>query len=156
MWLTDLQIVLPDRTIERGALRIEGECIAEIIEGSAPGAASDTVVQGRGLVVMPGIIDMHGDMIEGEAEPRPGADFPLDMAVLDLDKRLAMSGITTAYAAISFWETVRRDRSRSASRAQEMVAAVHALREQLLVDLYIHARFEVTTPSVAPSLVELI
>jgi alpha-D-ribose 1-methylphosphonate 5-triphosphate diphosphatase len=156
MWLTDLQIVLPDRTIARGALQIEGECIAAIVEGCAPHMNGERVVQGNGLIAMPGIIDMHGDMIENEIEPRPGANFPLDMAVLELDKRLAMSGITTAYAAISFWDTMRREKQRSAERARQMVHAIHALRDELLVDLYVHARFEVTTPSVAPALVTLI
>jgi alpha-D-ribose 1-methylphosphonate 5-triphosphate diphosphatase len=105
-------------------------------------------VQSHGLTAIPGIIDMHGDMLEGEVEPRPGALFPIDMAVLELDKRLAISGITTAYAAISFWD--------SAERAQQMVAAIHALRDTLLVDLYVHARYEVTTPTVAPALVALL
>ena len=113
MWLSDLQIVLPDRTIEHGALRIEGERIAEIIEGSAPPAAGDWIVQSHGLTAIPGIIDMHGDMLEGEVEPRPGARFPIDMAVLELDKRLAISGITTAYAAISFWDSAERAQQRS-------------------------------------------
>src|SRR5262249_14657756 len=99
---------------------------------------------------------MHGDMLEGEAEPRPGADFPLDMAIMELDKRLAANGITTAYAAISFWETVRRGKQRSAERACQMVAAIHALRDTLLIDLLVHARNEVTTPSVAPSLADLL
>jgi alpha-D-ribose 1-methylphosphonate 5-triphosphate diphosphatase len=156
MWLTDLQIVLPDRAIERGALRIEGSTIAEIVEGAPPRAARDRAVAGQGLIAIPGIVDMHGDMIEAEAEPRPGAHFPIDLAVLELDKRLAMSGVTTAYAAISFWETVRREKQRSAERAMQMVAAIQALRDDLLVDLYVHARYEVTTPGVAPALAELL
>src|SRR5262245_66650437 len=99
MWLHDLQIVLPNRTIE-GALRIEDQRIAEIVEGPAPRAAQARGVRCQGLIAIPGIIDMHGDMLEGEAEPRPGADFPLDMAIFELDKRLAASGITTADAAL--------------------------------------------------------
>src|ERR1700752_4923856 len=98
MWLSDLQIVLPDRTIERGALRIEAQRIAEIVEGDTAHTAGERVVRGRGLTAIPGIIDMHGDMLEAEVEPRPGASFPIDMAVLELDKRLAANGITTAYA----------------------------------------------------------
>jgi alpha-D-ribose 1-methylphosphonate 5-triphosphate diphosphatase len=156
MWLSDLQIVLPDRTLERGALRIEGACIAEIAEGPAPTAAGERIVQGQGLTAIPGIIDMHGDMLETEVEPRPGASFPMDLAVLELDKRLAASGITTAYAGISFWETVRREKQRSAERARQMVAAIHALRDSLLIDLYVHARYEVTTPSVMPVLIDLL
>src|SRR5262249_10801140 len=98
----------------------------------------------------------HGDMLEGEAEPRPGAEFPLDMAILELDKRLAANGITTAYAAISFWETVRRGKQRSAERACQMVEAIHALRDTLLIDVLVHARYEVTTPAVAPALAHLL
>jgi len=156
MWLTDLQIVLSDRTIERGALRIEDQRIAEIVEGAAVPHAKGRGVDCRGLIAIPGIIDMHGDMLESEAEPRPGAEFPLDMAVLELDKRLAANGITTAYAAISFWDTVRREKHRSGERACRMAAAVHALRDTLLVDLLVHARYEVTTPAVAPALLELL
>jgi alpha-D-ribose 1-methylphosphonate 5-triphosphate diphosphatase len=156
MWLRDLQIVLPDRTIERGALCIEDERIAAIVEGAAPQAAEVRGVPCRGLIAIPGIIDMHGDMLEGEAEPRPGADFPLDMAIIELDKRLAANGITTAYAAISFWETVRRGKQRSAERACQMVEAIHAQHDLLLVDLLVHARYEVTMPAVAPPLIELL
>ena len=95
-------------------------------------------------------------MLENEVEPRPGAAFPLDLAVLELDKRLAASGITTAYAGISFWEIERRERQRSAGHARQLVAAIHALRDSLLVDLYVHARYEVTIPRVAPMLIELL
>jgi alpha-D-ribose 1-methylphosphonate 5-triphosphate diphosphatase len=101
---------------------------------------------------------MHGDMIESEIEPRPGAEFPLDLAVFELDKRLAANGVTTAYAAISFWEpeTESRKHVRSGERARQTAAAVNALRDALLVDLRVHARYEVTTPSVAPALNDLL
>lgn len=98
MWLSDFRLVLPDRVIERGALRIEDGRIAEIREAPVPGA--DRV--GRGLLLMPGFIDMHGDMIEREVEPRPGVRMPLALGLRDLDRRLKVAGVTTAYAAVSF------------------------------------------------------
>lgn len=156
MWLSDLQIVLPDRMIERGALRIEGPTIVEIIDGPAPAEARVRSVRGQGLTAIPGIIDMHGDMIETEVQPRPGVSFPIDLAVLELDKRMAASGITTAYAGISFWEIVQRGKERSIEHARQMVAGIQALRDSLLIDLYIHARYEVTMPSVVPALIELL
>lgn len=156
MWLSDVQLVLSDQVLTRGSLRLEVGRIAEIVEGPAPTCANETVVQGCGLTAIPAIIDMHGDMIEAEAEPRPGAHFPLDMAILELDKRLAANGISTAYAAISFWETIRRQKQRSADRAVQMVHAIHALRDSLLIDLYVHARYEVATPSVASAITELL
>ncbi|MEI6180961.1 MAG: alpha-D-ribose 1-methylphosphonate 5-triphosphate diphosphatase [Chloroflexales bacterium] len=158
MWLTELQIALPDRLIERGALLIEDGTIARIVEGAAPVGRKGPRLHGTGLLLMPGMIDMHGDMLESEVEPRPGVQFPLDLAVLELDKRLAACGITTAYAALSFWDGVsgRSTNHRSGEHARRMATAVHMLRDDLLVDLRVHARYEVTTPAVAPALAELL
>ena len=50
MWLSDLQIVLPDGVLERGSLRIEQGCIADIVEGPVQG----TAVHGAGLLAIPG------------------------------------------------------------------------------------------------------
>src|SRR5262245_27181812 len=98
MWLTDLRLILPDRVVERGALHIEHGMIAEIVEGSV----GDRGLSLPGLTAMPGIVDLHGDMLERDIEPRPGARFPVELALYELDKRLAAAGITTAFAAVSF------------------------------------------------------
>ena len=60
MWLSDFRLVLPDRVIESGSVRIADGLIADVIEGVAPDAAA---VEGRGLTLIPGLIDLHGDMI---------------------------------------------------------------------------------------------
>jgi alpha-D-ribose 1-methylphosphonate 5-triphosphate diphosphatase len=149
MWLSDLRLIMPDRVIERGALRIEGDRITAVVEGSAPADAQDTLHL-DGLTAMPGIIDLHGDMLERDIEPRPGARFPVPLAMYELDKRLAAAGVTTAYSAISFsW--MRTD-LRKQETAQEIIRAVHALRHELLVDHLVHARFEVTNPDTVPVL----
>ncbi len=152
MWLSDLTIVLPDRILERGSLRIEGGRIAEIIEG--PAARPD--VRGHGLIALPGLIDMHGDMLEREISPRPGVEFPPDLALLELDKRLAAAGITTAFAAVSFarWGDVKNIRSEE--RACQLVSTVNALRDVLLVAVKIHARFEVTNEHAVPVLCKML
>jgi alpha-D-ribose 1-methylphosphonate 5-triphosphate diphosphatase len=158
MWLTNLQIVLPERVIARGALRVEAGQIAEIIDRMpvAPPAGSNglPVVDGEGLTLIPGAIDMHGDMIEQEVEPRTGARLPLNLAIHELDRRMAAAGVTTSYASISFWEPDSETRKlhRSGERAAELAAAVAQVRPQLLTDLRVHARYELTTPVVAPPL----
>jgi alpha-D-ribose 1-methylphosphonate 5-triphosphate diphosphatase len=150
MWLSDLRLVLPDGIIERGALRIAEGHIADIIEGPAPGPALSV----PGLMAIPGIIDLHGDMLERDIEPRPRAYFPIDWALYELDKRLAAAGITTAYAAISFaW---RQEDLRSQEKAVEIIETVHARRAELLVDMRVHTRFEVTNPATAPILADLL
>ena len=155
MWLSDLQIVLPDGILQRGSLRVEDGYIAEIIEGPVVGSAKRFAICGSGLVVIPGLIDMHGDMLERDISPRPGAELPFAMALHELDKRLVATGITTAYAAISFaWHTGQSLRSDVKARA--IMATINNLRPTLLADHYVHARFEITNPQAGAILEELI
>ncbi|MCX7783061.1 MAG: alpha-D-ribose 1-methylphosphonate 5-triphosphate diphosphatase, partial [Meiothermus sp.] len=98
---------------------------------------------------IPGLIDMHGDMLERELQPRPGSRFPFELALYELDKRLVGSGITTAYASISFIEGWG---SRDPAEGQEIIQNIHRYRDRLLADHRVHARFEVTTPGSAPIL----
>jgi alpha-D-ribose 1-methylphosphonate 5-triphosphate diphosphatase len=154
MWLSDLRIVLPDRVIERGSILVQNGIIAEIVDGSAPAAVAENAPSLNGLIAIPGIIDLHGDMLERDIEPRPGARFPYALGLLELDKRLAASGITTAYAAISFaW---RKDDIRSQENAAALIDTICERRNELLVDFKIHARFEVTNALTAPILSELL
>jgi alpha-D-ribose 1-methylphosphonate 5-triphosphate diphosphatase len=153
MWLSDLRIVLPDRVIERGALRLEGSHIAEVLDH--PVGHSDLNVQGT--TAIPGIIDMHGDMLEREIEPRPKAYLPHDLALHELDKRLATAGVTTAYAAVSFSEiSVLRNTVRKEETARAIADAIYEEHDHLLVDMRVHARFEVTNRNAPPVLLDLL
>jgi alpha-D-ribose 1-methylphosphonate 5-triphosphate diphosphatase len=153
MLLRNLRIVLPDTLVERGWLRLEGDVIAAFGEGEGPRGPA---VDGNGLTAIPGVIDLHGDMLEREVEPRPSTHFPIDMAVYELDKRLAAAGVTTAYAALSFWEHDAQDTVRGLELVRRLVDTIHELRDGLLTDLRVHARLEVSTPQVAPALGELL
>lgn len=153
MWLSDFRIVLADRVIDRGALRIEDGLIAEISETPVTGAH----VEGGGLLLMPGMIDMHGDMIEREIEPRPNVRMPIPMGLRDLDLRLATSGITTAYASLSFSPGSAYGHIRSFEVTSALIRALWSARDDLMIDHKVHARFEVTFPKaldVVQSLVE--
>jgi alpha-D-ribose 1-methylphosphonate 5-triphosphate diphosphatase len=39
-----------------------------------------------GLLVLPGIVDLHGDAFERQIMPRPGVQFALDLALVDTDR----------------------------------------------------------------------
>ncbi len=150
MWLTDLKIVLPDRVIGHGAINIEDGCIATIVEGDAPVRGLST----GGLTLIPGVIDLHGDMLERDIEPRPNALFPVDMSLYELDKRLASTGITTAFAAVGFaWH---QNDVRSQAKATEIIRVINDKRDQLLVDFRVHARFEIANAETAPLLEQLL
>ncbi len=150
MWLSDVKVVLPDRVLEHGSVRIEEGAIVEIVEGSAP----IDIPSMAGLTLIPGLIDLHGDMLERDVQPRPNARFPTKIGLIELDKRLAGGGITTAFAAISFaW---RDNDLRSQESATEMINTIHEVRDELLIDMQVHARFEVTNEKTAPILSALL
>lgn len=148
-WITGARLVLPERVIEDGALLIRDGLIAEIREGPAPEAA----LHAGGLTLLPGLVDMHGDMIEKELEPRPGTRFDHDLAILELDKRLAASGVTTAFASLSFADGLGL---RSDTRAVGLIRDIVALRPHLLVDHRIHARYEISNTDACPAVLELV
>ena len=152
MWLSNCAIVLPDTVLPHGAVRIEDGHIAEIRDQPVAGAEID----GDGMLLMPGLVDLHGDMIERELEPRPGASFPLDMAVVELDKRLAAAGVTTAFAAVSFSDGVTFGPARSEERAASIIDTMVRLRPDLVTDMRVHARFEVNNERAAPVLFDLV
>ena len=139
MWLSDVALVLPDGVLRRGSLRVEDGRIAEIAEGPRPGGTT-----GEGLTVYPGFIDMHGDMIELELEPRARVDFPMEVALASLDARLAAAGVTTAYAAVSFSRGARDGERRSYEHTSEVIRHLHDMRTTCRVDHRIHARFDIT------------
>jgi alpha-D-ribose 1-methylphosphonate 5-triphosphate diphosphatase len=139
MWLSNVNLVTPVTVLERGYLRIEEGLIVEVGQGKSP---SD--IDGQGCYVLPGLIDLHGDMIERDVEPRPRAFFPTDVALLELDKRLAALGITTAYASLSFADTRSREGLPSELRAKGTIELIHRLQPRLLIDMKIHARLEVS------------
>jgi len=152
MWLSDFRVVLGDRVVPRGSVRIADGLIAEIVGAPVPAAA----MHGDGLLLLPGFIDMHGDMIEREVEPRPNVRMPIELGLRDLDRRLKVSGVTTGYAAVSFNPKSAYGHLRSYEHSKEMLRALKALRPMLKVDHRVHARFEINYPNALEVVGELI
>jgi alpha-D-ribose 1-methylphosphonate 5-triphosphate diphosphatase len=141
MWLSDFRVVLPDQVIH-GSVRIEAGRIAEVVEGPVGNAA----LSGDGLLLMPGFVDMHGDMVEREVEPRPNVRMPMELGLRDLDRRLAAAGVTTAYAAVSFHPGSAYGHIRHFDNTSAIIRALKAMGGVLKVDHKVHARFEITFP----------
>ncbi|MCA6120884.1 alpha-D-ribose 1-methylphosphonate 5-triphosphate diphosphatase [Bradyrhizobium sp. WSM 1704] len=96
-------------------------------------------IDAGGLLVLPGIIDLHGDAFERQMMPRPGVDFPIDVALIDSDRQAIANGITTVYHGTTWsWEPGLR----SAENARKLLDAIEALRPQLAADTRFHLRHE--------------
>lgn len=152
MWISNVRIVLPDAILPTGALRIEDGRIAELREAPVPEAEID----GQGLLLMPGFVDMHGDMIEHAVQPRTGAHIPLELALRNLDRLLKLAGVTTAYASVCFHPRVPEDQLRSYAHSKAAIEALEAAKPHLAVDHKVHARFELGFPRAYDIVAELI
>ena len=131
------RLVTPDAVIE-GGVRIEGGRIVSVGDVDAD---ADTVIDAEGRLVLPGLIDLHGDDIEGHLHPRSGARMDIPLALASADRANVAAGITTKFHAISF------ELDEEADRSPELAAALtDAISEatDLLADHRLHARCEVT------------
>lgn len=139
MWLSDFNLVLPDRVVPSGSILIENGVIVEIRDHPVPHG-----LRGGGRTLFPGFVDMHGDMIEQELEPRVRVDFPMSVAIASLDARLAAAGVTTAYAAVSFSRGARDGERRSFDHTSHVIRELAAAKGTCRVDHKVHARFDIT------------
>jgi alpha-D-ribose 1-methylphosphonate 5-triphosphate diphosphatase len=93
----------------------------------------------RDLLVLPGIVDLHGDAFERQMMPRPGVDFPLDVALVDSDRQAIANGITTVFHATTWsWEPGLR----GGDNARGLLEAIEMLRPRLAADTRFHLRHE--------------
>ena len=92
-----------------------------------------------GLLVMPGLVDIHGDAHERQFQPRPGIGFPAALALRDSAAQLISCGITTAYLGVTLsWEPGLR----SLDAWRDMKAALREMKGSAATDLRVHLRFE--------------
>jgi len=131
--------------IENGrVLLADGEADADVliehgrIAGLDGGRAAQ-VLDAAGLLVLPGIVDLHGDAFERQMQPRPGVDFPVEIALRDTEAQLLANGVTTALHAITLsWEPGLR----SAEAWRRTVDALEAMRPAMDCDMRVHLRWE--------------
>ena len=112
-----------------------GGIVADI--GRAGGAAR--AIDARGLHVLPGIVDIHGDAFERQMMPRPGVGFPIDVALIDSDRQAIANGITTVFHGVTWsWEPGLR----GADNARAILDHIEGLRPRLSADTRFHLRHE--------------
>jgi len=118
------------------SLQLAGRDIGEAGCGQGSGALA---IDARGLLVLPGIVDLHGDAFERQMMPRPGVDFPVDIALADSDHQAIANGITTVFHGTTWsWEPGLR----SADNARQLLSAIETLRPRLAADTRFHLRQE--------------
>ena len=121
----------------------DGEQVTDILleDGRIAGIGTESrrvpTLDARGLLVAPGIVDIHGDAFERQLQPRPGVDFPPHIALVDTEAQLLANGITTAFHGVTLsWEPGLR----SADAWASLLAALRA--RPWTCDMRVHLRWE--------------
>lgn len=128
------RVILPGE-VAHVSVRIEGGCISSL-DGARDGAR---VVNARGMILAPALVDIHGDAFERQIMPRPGVTVPLDAAFLETDRQLAANGIATAYHALTLgWEPGLR----SVETGRQVHHALQTLAPRLTVENRLQLRWE--------------
>ncbi len=125
-------VLLPSDGLQRTDLVLRDGMIDRV--GAADAGMALNV---SGLLVLPGIVDLHGDAFERQLQPRPGVSFPADLALRDTESQLLANGITTAFHGVTLsWEPGLR----SLPAWQALLDALQANR--WTCDMRVHLRWE--------------
>lgn len=136
------RVILEDR-MEITSVRIEEGRITGL-DVPRDGA---TIVTGKGRILAPAFVDVHGDAFERQLMPRPGVMVPVEAAMLETDRQLAANGIATAYHALSLsWEPGLR----SVEVGWQVVRALETLGSRFTTDNRIQLRWETFYPEAEP------
>ena len=142
--LSNARIVIRDEVLV-GSLRAEGGRILEV----APDATlTRGAVDCEGDWIVPGLVELHTDVLERHAFPRPGVHWPEEAAVLAYDAQLATAGITTSFDSLAIgyvFDTGQRPRD---PRALAEAIRTTQARGLLRADHFLHVRCEVGTAQV--------
>jgi len=108
-----------------------------LVDGKIGGGTPEACFDATGLLVLPGIVDVHGDAFERQVQPRPGVEFPIDLALVETERQLLANGITTAFHGVTLsWEPGLR----SAGAWRGLVDALAA--RSWTCDMRVHLRWE--------------
>lgn len=137
--LKNAKLVLADEVIS-GSIRVLDGRIDDIGGATAVPAAKDM----EGDYVIPGLVELHTDHLEGHYAPRPKVRWNPFAAVLAHDAQICSSGITTVFDALRIG--MDEDADLSAHDMRKLADAIDdgCRNNKLRADHFIHLRCEVS------------
>jgi len=97
MRIVGAQVLTPTGLQSGVAVSLSEGRIISVGAESGPGREID----GSGLTLLPGMVDVHGDAFERALCPRPGVNLPVEMAMVENDHWLLSAGITTFFCSLT-------------------------------------------------------
>lgn len=137
--ITNVRAVLPDRITDSSAVAVRDGIITDVVP-EAHGMQGD--VDGSGMLLSPGFIDVHSDALEKEHEPRPSATLPWAFAVGSFESKLVGAGTTTIFHGAGFHRKASDGVARTPEKAMDMCRALDAHTRRRVDHRVLH-RFDV-------------
>ncbi|MER8808501.1 alpha-D-ribose 1-methylphosphonate 5-triphosphate diphosphatase [Mesorhizobium australicum] len=138
--LSNARIVLADEIVE-GSLVLRDGLIAGIDAGSAW-----TGEDMGGDFIIPGLVELHTDHLEGHYAPRPKVRWNPIAAVLAHDAQVATAGITTVLDALRVGMDEDADLTLDDIRKLADAIEDSVAQDRLRADHFLHLRCEVSAP----------
>lgn len=144
--INNATLITPHAILAGHYMLLEGDRILELgrMEGDLP--ECDAIVDARGALVMPGLIDIHSDMIEQLLQPRSTALMDFEVGLREAEKQLAACGITTMYHSISMYRDGSWDvkEIRKSNQVKRLARLIQQLKEKdHLINHKYHLRYEI-------------
>lgn len=139
------RVVTPTRVIDDGRVVLAGNRIVDVSRTRRAPLPRSRTLDAEGLVVMPGLVDLHGDDVEQHLYPRSEARVDVRQAISMADRVNVLAGVTTKFHAVAFENSP--DDDRSFADADELARGV-ASATGTLGDNRLHARCELSPASV--------
>jgi len=70
---------LVEGRLEEASIHLDSE--VGIVTAIGAQASAERTIDASGLLVLPGIVDIHGDAFERQMMPRPGVGFPIGVFI---------------------------------------------------------------------------
>jgi alpha-D-ribose 1-methylphosphonate 5-triphosphate diphosphatase len=129
--------------LDPGTVVIEDDRIVEVHNRASRPAVGPNDIDAAGLWVMPGLIDTHSDAIEIEIQPRPNSIMPFDVSFFELEKKLAVQGITTMYHCLAYSEIPGNLLRANDTVTQNIARLGNYTAARPLINHRVHVRYEV-------------
>ena len=142
--LANARVVMRNEVI-LGAVHVLAGRVADV---DATGTAATGTDDLAGDYLIPGIVELHTDVLEKHAFPRPSARWPEVAAVVAHDGQLIAAGITTVLDSLAIGYVY--DGGQRARNPLPLIAAIEHARasEMLKAEHRLHLRCEVSTEHV--------
>jgi alpha-D-ribose 1-methylphosphonate 5-triphosphate diphosphatase len=122
-----------------------------VVTGIGTDSTAERMIDASGFLVLPGIVDIHGDAFERQMMPRPRVAFPLDIALLESDRQAVSNAITTVFHGVTWsWEPGLR----GAENARAILQGIERLRSRFGADTRYHLRHETYNLDAEPEIIQ--